>query len=162
MYLDDELRKICLAEADGVVSIDEAVEIYSQIRAEMMQSIDLDASKILEELDLIAKHDEENVLGVDKVVCPLCQKETLEMDAARRSIECRNYRRGVCTLKFDLVSTNVRDLDDLSLRLQARVQQHPCSEVPKFLFQFLDADEFEHSNSLLVYCDHCGFMQNIF
>lgn len=146
------------------MSLDEAIDMYSQIKSEMMQSIELDASKILDELDLMAKYDEENALGINKVVCPLCQKESLEMkmDKNGSTIECRNHRRNCCTLRFELASTDVKDLDDLSARLQSRIQQHPCSEVPKFLFRFLDADEIVCSNGLLVYCDRCGFMEKIF
>lgn len=148
------MKKICLSEAqrdDEVVSIDEALEIYNQIRSEMVEFM------MQQQQDIISSEPSPTESQTtSRVVCPLCQKENLEMVEASGRIECGNCApRGRCEFKVE--PGRVRDLDELAERLQAAAQQHPCADIPKFLFRFLD----DSDNGLVFYCESCGFLKEI-
>lgn len=159
--MDDELKKICLSEAKDLVSIDEAIEIYNQIKSEMIEyvnnglssSLELDA---MQEQEILEKCDQEKLFE-NRIVCPVCQKQNLNVNG--NIIECANAQSGSCEFKVDASKSDIRNQEELFARLQNVTQQHPCNEVPKFLFRFFDNSD--NKNSLVIYCENCGFMQNI-
>lgn len=158
IYLEDELKKICLLEAKDIMTEDEAIEMYCQMKNELFESV-ADIESVIEEQAMAERWEQETLAKTKEVICPVCQKENLE-ESGKSMIVCKNHNHGMCQFKFNAASSGVRDLDDVAERLQAALQKHPCSEVPKFLFRFLD--EADHSSSLLFYCESCGFMQKIF
>lgn len=165
--MKNALHEICIEEAkDQQISANEAAEIYNQIQSELIAKIvdesgEADREVIDREMSVQeASMDNERIA----CVCPLCQKERLVMSNSS-VIECRNFQKGQCAFKIDVSRSTIRDLDELATRLQLSAQQHPCDETPKFLFDFIDqpiiASHADNSNSLIMYCEKCRFMQSI-
>ena len=148
VYLDQELQRIFIEEAKDMVSIDEAIEIYNSMRNEVF---DMMLNEQLEQQDRDAESEKQ------QVVCPLCQKANLTM--RNGEIRCENSGQAGCQLVADAKQSGVSDLDELARRLDEASQQHPCHDVPKFLFRFLDEDL---ENSLLIYCESCNYFRKIF
>lgn len=152
-YLEEELEKICLLEAQtNSITIDEAIEMYKEIQGELLPTYD---DKQLEEI-IQSQQYEESILNAVLnnnlyVICPICQRANLS--ETHEQIYCRNSSQ--CHFKIEKSKANNIDLSTLQTRLETCVKQHECSEPPRFQFK---TSESVTSCFLLMSCDKCEFM----
>lgn len=180
-YLEEELEKICLLEAESnSISVDEALKIYKQIQEEIIPN-DLDEAQLEE---LLKSQEREEMLNQDsichalsdeysRIFCPICQKEFLTQENS--IIYCKNLLKNNCNFKINANETNL-DLPKLADRLNKALLNHNCSEVPSFQFKTKDQmsqndlilinllSSFPSPNSscfLIMSCENCSLMQSI-
>lgn len=178
-YLEEELEKICLLEAENnSISVDEALEIYKQIQEEIIPN-NVDEVQLNE---LLNNQEREELMNQDsiyhalsdeysRIFCPICQKEFLTQENS--IIFCRNFLKNACNFKINCHETNL-DLVKLADRLNNVLLNHSCSEIP--IFQFKTKDQMSHNDLILISqlnpspisscflifsCENCSLMQSI-
>ena len=172
-YLEDELQKICLLEANSsrnVISVDEALDIYSQIQSELIpiSLTDINENQIEEYLKNLEEDEQSVREESSNVCCPVCQRSNL---VERNSmITCSSH---ACTFKIDMQKSGLT-LSRLHARLEHVMGQHACTELP--CFQFKSAEMFNKSDLimlgqfnaassasffLMISCEHCNFLDLI-
>jgi len=140
-FLNEELEKICLLEADkNLITIDEAINLYKEVQSEMLNQEYED----FEEAWLLSSQ------ANDSVVCPMCQRTKLNEDNYNRVINCGN-----CGFKISTAQKKLT-LAELAFKLQNAVAQHECAEVPYFQY-CAESNEVD----LIMVCDKCSFMHCI-
>jgi hypothetical protein len=173
-YLEIELQKICLLEANTnpnlVLSVDQANEIYSQIQNELSAQLsdkdDIEIENILKNIENVDQ------LELDVLCCPVCKKSNVtEKDA---TIFCENSSN--CIFK---INNSKLTLSQLKTRIDMSMSQHEestcCDKLPFFQFknqetivpsdlvmlQHFTTSAQHVSFFLLVSCESCNFLDII-
>lgn len=159
-----------LEAKSNLISIDEAIEIYKQIQAELSASL-LDPDQELIEEILKGEEAQQNLSeDTSSIMCPVCQKANLIEE--NNQIRCRNS--GVrCNFAMD-TSRSGLTLYELGRRLEIAVHNHTCNEIPTFEFRSIDPTNRNdvifitqlscqpNTNCLLLMsCENCNFMHSL-
>jgi hypothetical protein len=157
-YLEEELQKICLLEANtnkALITVDEAFDIYRQIQAELIPSQfdDQQIEEIIHRQD-IEEETAINAIKTKSIVCPICMKSNLVQDGS--FIYCKSLLSNSCSFKLDTSIVKI-NIQELGTRLENAVRQHTCNDVP--LFMFTNAEP--NSCYLIMMCESCQYMHSI-
>ena len=115
-YLEDELNKICLLEANiESLPLDAALEMYQIMQSELIPNQYSDEQ--LQEYYEYEQANENMYSEVMTVVCPMCQKSSL-IQTNKQIVKCNE-----CLFAM---KTNL-SLGELALKLNNALDQHACS-----------------------------------